>query len=58
MNNSDAKDSESAVEPLFGDAHIEKGEYEEDVVVESVTEEELEEEVVVKPPTLEDLTKT
>ena len=31
---------------------------EEDVVVESVTEEELEEEVVEKLPTLEDLMKT
>ena len=46
--NSDAKDSESAVDPLFRDAHIEEGEYEGDVVIESVTEEELEEEVAEK----------
>ena len=56
--NSDGEDSESAVDPLFKDAHIEEGEYEEDVVIESVTEEELEEEVAEKPPTLEDLMKT
>ena len=46
------------MDPLFGDAHIEEGEYKEDVVVESVTEEELEEEVAEKPLTLEDLMKT
>ena len=58
VENSDGEDSESAVDPLFKDAHIEEGEYEEDVVIESVTEEELEEEVAEKQPTLEDLTKT
>ena len=58
VENSDAKDSESAVNPLVKDTHIEEGEYEEDVVIELVTEEELEEEVVEKPLTLEDLTKT
>ena len=56
--NLDAEGSESAVDPLFRDTHIEEGEYEEDVVVELVTEEELEEEVVEELPPLEDLTKT
>ena len=56
--NWDTEDSESAVDPPFKDAHIEEEEYEEDVVIESVTKEELEEQVAEKPPTLEDLTKS
>ena len=58
VDNSEAKDSESGVDPLFEDAPVEEGEYEEDVVIESVTEEELEEAVAEKLPTLKDLTKT
>ena len=47
------QDSQSAVDPQFEDAHIEEEEYEEEVVIESVTEEELEEPVAGKPPTQE-----
>ena len=54
----DEEDSESAADPPFENAHIEEEEYEEDVVIESVTEEELEEPVAGKPPTLENLTKS
>ena len=56
--NWDVEDGQSAEDPQFEDAHIEEEEYEEDVVIESVTKEELEEPVVGKPPTQENLTKS
>ena len=47
--NWDAEDSQSAVDPQFEDAPIEEEEDEEQVVIESVTEEELEQPVAGKP---------
>ena len=53
VENWDAEDSQSAVDPQFEDAHIEEEEDEEQVVIESVTKEELEEPVAGKPLTQE-----
>ena len=51
MENWDAEDSQSMVDPQFEDTHIEEEEDDQQVVIELVTEEELEEPVVGRPLT-------